>query len=52
MVGMPAVANSISFLNMTVPTHVYAIIYVGITVIGILLGFIVSSVSIRRFLKL
>lgn len=52
MVGMPAVANSISFLNMTVPTHVYVIIYVGITVIGILLGFIVSSVSIRRFLKL
>ena len=50
-VVMPRLQNSLKFLSFDLPAHVLAGTYVGLIVIGMLLGMFGSMIAMRRYLK-
>lgn len=49
--GIPALQNSIRFLDFTIPGSTYAIIYVSLVVFGLVIGLLGSLLAMRRYLK-
>lgn len=49
--GLPALQNSIRFLDFTIPGSTYFFIYVSLVVFGLVIGLFGSLLAMRRYLK-
>lgn len=49
--GLPALQNSIRFLDLSIPGSTYFFIYVSLVVFGLVIGLLGSLLAMRRYLK-
>ena len=49
--GIPALADSMSFLSISISTDTIAMTYVGLLLLGLLIGLFSSAIAMRRYLK-
>lgn len=49
--GLPALQNSIRFLDLSIPGQTYLFIYVSLIVFGLVIGLLGSLLAMRRYLK-
>lgn len=49
--GLPALQNSIRFLDLSIPGQTYLLIYISLIVFGLVIGMLGSLLAMRRYLK-
>lgn len=49
--GLPALQNSIRFLDLSIPGSTYFFIYISLVVFGLVIGLLGSLLAMRRYLK-